>query len=96
MTIKELRDALDNYIKKDPPDLWQLNDCDADATAYECRCKERENRKVIILDDGMRLTHFNIESVFGTSVPKRLQPGEASYTMEDVFALCADLANEVE
>lgn len=30
MTVQELRDKLDNYIKKDPPDIWQLNDIEID------------------------------------------------------------------
>lgn len=95
MTVKELRDALDNYIKKDPPDLWQLNDGDADAAAYKERCEERENAEVIILDDGMQPKHFSIDSAFGTSMPKKLEADNVHYTIEDVFALCTDLTNEV-
>jgi len=91
MTVKELRDALDNYIKKDSPDLWQLNDCDADAAAYEERCTERGNREVIILDDGMQPKYFNVDSAFGTSRPKQSTLDKACYRMEEVFALCIDL-----
>jgi hypothetical protein len=95
MTVKELRDALDNYIKKDPPDLWQLNDSDADAAAYKERCEERENREVIILDDGMQPKYFSIDSAFGTSMPKQLEADSAHYIMKEIFALCTDLINEV-
>lgn len=95
MTVKELRDALDNYIKKDPLDLWQLNDGDADAAAYKERCEERENAEVIILDDGMQPKHFSIDSAFGTFMSKKLEADNVHYTMEDVFALCTDLTHEV-
>ena len=94
MTVKELRDALYNYIKKDPPDLWQLNDVEADAAAYKERCEERENAEVIILDDGMQPKYFNVDSAFGTSMPKKPEAGNVHYTMKDVFALCTDLTNE--
>ena len=95
MTVKELRDALDNYIKKDPPDLWQLNDCVADAVAYKERREERENAEVVILDDGMQPKYFNVDCVFGTSMPKKLEIDNEYYIMKDVFALCTDLTNEV-
>ena len=91
MTVKELRDALDNYIKKDPLDLWQLNDGDADAAAYKERCEERENAEVIILD-GMELKHFSIDRAFGATMPQK--PDNAHYIMKDVFALYADSTNE--
>lgn len=91
MTVKELRDALDNYIKRDSPDLWQLNDCDADAAAYEERCIERGNREVIILDDGMQPKYFTVDSAFGTSMPKQSALDNMHYFMKDVFALCTDL-----
>ena len=45
MTVQELRDILDNFIKKDPPDIWQLNDCELDKLFYKERCEERANRK---------------------------------------------------
>ena len=96
MTVKELRDALDNYIKRDSSDLWQLNDCDADAAAYEERCIERGNREVIILDDGMQPKYFNVDSAFGTSRPKQSKADNAHYTMKDVFALCTDLTNDIK
>lgn len=99
MTVKELRDALDNYIKKDPPDLWQLNDVEADAAAYKERCKERENAEVAILDDGMQPKYFAVDSAFGTSMPKKSESDDVYYTiytMKDVFALCTDLTNEIK
>ena len=95
MTVKELRDALDNYIKKDPSDIWQLNDCVADAVAYKERREERENAEVVILDDGMQQKYFNVDCVFGTSMPKKLETDNEYYIMKDVFALCTDLTNEV-
>ena len=94
MTVKELRDALDNYIKKDPPDLWQLNDGEADAAAYKRRCKERECTEVIILDDGMQPKCFNVDIAFGTSMPKKPKADNVHYFMKEVFALRTDLANE--
>ena len=96
MTVKELRDALDKYINKDPPDLWQLNDCEADAVAYKERCEECENAEVIILDDGMQPKYFNVDSAFGTSMPKKLEVDNVHYIMKDVFALCTDLTNEIK
>ncbi len=94
MTVVELRDALDNYIKRDPPGLWQLNDCDADAAAYKERRKERENAEVVVLDDGMQPKYFSVDSAFGTSMPKQSEVDNTCYFMKDVFALCTDLTNE--
>lgn len=54
MTVIELRDALNRYISKDPPDTWQLNDVEVDAAAYRERCENRANREVVITDDGMQ------------------------------------------
>lgn len=95
MTVEELRDALDAYIKKDPPDLWQLNDVELDEKMYKRRCSERAKNEVIILDDGMQPKHFSILSAFETSMPKHSAMGKACYCMEEVFALCTDLTNEV-
>lgn len=68
MTVKELRDKLDNYIKKDPPDLWQLNDCELDELSYIERCNERANRQVVLIDDGMKSKYFKIDCCFGTTL----------------------------
>ena len=68
MTVKELRDRLDNYIKHDSPDTWQLNDVEADAQAYKERCKDRENQQIIILDDGMKPRYFAAEAAFGVPI----------------------------
>jgi hypothetical protein len=50
MTVQELIDSLNNYIKKDPPDTWQLNDCDLDEMYYKERCQERANQEVQLVD----------------------------------------------
>lgn len=92
MTVKELRDALDRYIDKDPPDLWQLNDIEADAAAYDARCKEREESEVIILDDGMQPKHFSILSAFGTTLYRE---NRTEYRGQDVFAICTDLTDQI-
>ena len=68
MTVKELRDKLDNYIKKDPPNLWQLNDCELDEMYYKERCEERANREVILIDDGTLPKYFRTEDSFGTTI----------------------------
>lgn len=81
MTVQELKDKLDNYIKKDPPNLWQLNDVELDKLYYEERCKERANRKVIICDDGMKPKFFDIEFCGG---------------LENNFVIFSDLLNNIE
>ena len=48
----------------------------------------------IILDDGMQPKYFNVDSAFGTSMPKKLEADNVHYFMKDVFALCTDLTNE--
>lgn len=50
MTVQELKDKLDEYIKQDPSDMWQLNDIELDAEAYNERCKERANHEVRVMD----------------------------------------------
>ena len=50
MTVQELIDKLNDYIKKDPPDTWQLNDCDLDEMYYKERCEKRANHKVKLVD----------------------------------------------
>jgi hypothetical protein len=84
MTVKELRDKLDNYIKKDPPDLWQLNDCELDKLYYDERCEERANRQVVLIDDGMHPKYFRIEDGFGTTIY------ENTNIDEKVFAITFD------
>ena len=93
MTVKELRDRLDNYIKHDSPDTWQLNDVEADAQAYKERCKERENQQIVILDDGMTPRYFAAEAAFGVPIAKELMPG--TYVMCDCFAISTDLTHEI-
>ena len=68
MTVQELRDKLDNYIKKDPPDILQLNDVELDKLHYQKRCEERANREVILIDDGMKPTYFRTDDCFGTTI----------------------------
>lgn len=94
MTVKELRDALDRYISKDPPDTWQLNDVEADAAAYRERCKVRANRKVVITDDGMQARHFGVNFAVGTTIVSELMPG--TYASNDVLALITDLTNPIQ
>jgi hypothetical protein len=84
MTVKELRDKLDTYIKKDPPDLWQLNDCELDELYYKERCEERANRQVVLVDDGMQPEYFRIEDSFGTTIYKN------TYKDEKIFAITFD------
>jgi len=91
MTVIELRDALDRYISKDPPDIWQLNDVEADAAAYRERCKCRANREVVITDDGMQARHFGVNFAAGTTIVSELMPG--TYSSKDVLALITDLTN---
>lgn len=74
MTVRELRDKLDHYIKTDPPDQWQLNDVKLDAQAYEERCKERENHRVVIADDGMTPKYFDIDSQIGLTIDIETKP----------------------
>ena len=62
MTVRELKDALDAYIKRDPPDIWQTNDVELDAKAYAERCAERAGRNVIILSGD---TLFSAQGAFG-------------------------------
>ena len=50
MTVQELIDSLNNYIKKDPPDTWQLNDCTLDELYYKERCEKRANHEVKLVD----------------------------------------------
>lgn len=80
MTVKELRDKLDNYIKTDPPDIWQLNDIEIDKLYYQRRCEERANRKVILIDDGMQPKYFKTDDCFGTTLSDN----------EKVFAIIFD------
>ena len=94
MTVKELRDALDRYVRKDPPGLWQLNDIEADAAAYDARCKEREESEVIILDDGMKPKHYGLLMAFGTTIYPMAKDG--SISSKDVFALSTDLTNPIK
>ena len=94
MTVKELKDALDRYIRKDPPDLWQLNDVEADAAAYDARCKEREASEVIILDDGMQPKHYGLLMAFGTTIYPIGKDG--SINGKDVFALSTDLTHPLK
>jgi hypothetical protein len=84
MTVKELRDKLDNYIKKDPPDTWQLNDCELDELYYKERCEERANRQVVLIDDGMHPKYFKTEDSFGTTIYKNTN------IEEKVFAITFD------
>ena len=93
MTVEELRDKLDAYIKRDPPDTWQLNDGEADAKAYKRRCEERAKREVIILDDGMQPKHFSILSAFGTTIYRE---DSTAFNGQDVFALCTDLMDPLK
>ena len=94
MTVKELRDILDEYIKRDPPDTWQLNDVEADAAAYRERCKVRANREVVITDDGMQPKHFGVNFATGTIIVSELMPG--TYSSKDVLALITDLTNPLK
>lgn len=94
MTVIELRDALNRYISKDPPDTWQLNDVEADAAAYRERCKVRANRKVVITDDGMQARHFGVNFATGTTIVSELMPG--TYASKDVLALITDLTNPLK
>lgn len=94
MTVIELRDALDKYISKDPPDTWQLNDVEADAAAYRERCKVRANRKVVITDDGMQARHFGVNFAAGMTIVSELMPG--TYVSNDVLALITDLTNPIQ
>ena len=50
MTVQELRDKLDAYIKKDPPNALQLNDCALEKMYYKERCQERANQEVQLID----------------------------------------------
>lgn len=80
MTVQELKDKLDNYIKKDPSDLWQLNDCELDELSYIERCNERANRQVILIDDGIQSKYFKTNECFGTTLSNN----------EEVFAIIFD------
>ena len=80
MTVQELRDKLDNYIKTDPPDIWQLNDCKLDELYYKERCEERANSEVILIDDGMQPKYFKTDNCFGTTLADN----------EKVFAIIFD------
>lgn len=80
MTVKELRDKLDDYIKRDPPDLWQLNDVEADAKAYEERCKERENTEIVVDINGDSSTLVEVKTAYGKH--SYLNPNQ-----KDIFAL---------
>ena len=80
MTVQELKDKLDNYIKKDPSDLWQLNDCELDELSYIERCNERANRQVILIDDSMQSKYFKTNECFGTTLSNN----------EEVFAIIFD------
>lgn len=85
MTIKELRDKLDNYIKNDPPDIWQLNDIELDKLFYKERCEERANRKVVLIDDSEQSKYFKPDYCFGTTLPDN----------ENVFAIKFDKHCEI-
>ena len=80
MTVKELRDKIDAYIKKDPPDTWQLNDGQLDELYYKERCEERANRQVVLVDDGMQPKYFKTENGFGIMTSDN----------ENVFAITFD------
>lgn len=67
MTVKELRDRLDNYIKTDPPDLWQLNDCELDALYYKERCEERGHNRVVIAKNS-ELYESDITNVYPANI----------------------------
>lgn len=80
MTVKELRDKLNEYIDTDPPHLWQLNDVEADAKTYKERCKERENTEIVV----------DINSDSSTLVEVKAAYGKHSYlnpNQKDIFAL---------
>lgn len=74
MTVRELRDKLDHYIKTDPLDQCQCNDIQLDAEAYKERCKERENHRVVIADDGMTPKYFDIDSQIGLTIDIETKP----------------------
>jgi hypothetical protein len=80
MTVQELRDKLDNYIKKDPDYIVQLNDVQLDKFYYQKRCIERANREVILIDDGMQPKYFKTDNCFGTTLSDN----------EKVFAILFD------
>lgn len=61
MTAKELRDWLDSYIKNDPPDIWQLNDCDLDKEAYARRKAERESAEVLVCPESGTTHIFKVK-----------------------------------
>ena len=80
MTVKELRDKLNEYIKRDSPGIWQLNDIEADIAAYRERCKERENAEIVV----------DIKSDGSTLVEVKAAYGKHSYlnpNQKDIFAL---------
>lgn len=88
MTVKELRDRLDNYIKTDPPDLWQLNDCELDALYYKERCEERGNKRVAVLmektieSDMHYSSLIDIKSAYASTVKD-----DAANEREEIFEL---------
>ena len=93
MTVKELIDRLDAYVKRDPPDIWMLNDVEADREAYQERCKERENTKVIVKLEGPN-GEYNIKAMtaYGCSIPI-----DKNFThSEGAFIICADMKDELK
>lgn len=79
MTVKELRDKLDNYIKQDPPNLWQLNDCELDALYYKERCEERGNKRVVIMQNSFAT---DVKEAYASSINNNVLNGN-----EEIFEL---------
>ena len=80
MTVKELRDRLDDYIMRDPPDLWQLNDVEADAKTYKDRCKERENIEIVVDINGDNSILVEVKAAYG-------KHSYLNLNQKDIFAL---------
>lgn len=83
MTVQELRDKLDHYIKHDIGDVCMFNDVDLDRWSYEDRCNARANHQVIFCDDGMDPKHYSI-SAFGSTISREVSPAIVSMSKQKV------------
>jgi len=72
LTVKQLRDFCDWYIKHDSDDIVLSNDRQLDKELYDKRCRDRENDKVLFCDDSMKPRYFNV-SCMGSKFSRKIE-----------------------
>jgi len=85
MTVKQLHDLLESYMKCGIGDGWQLNDVELDKQIREERC----NTPVLIVDDGMKAKF--IEPKFTMLTQASEFKGHGIYKPKNVFGIVVDV-----